>query len=445
MAGRAVVIGGGIAGLLAAKALARYADTVTLVERDAFPELPEHRAGVPQDHHPHVLLSGGQHALDALLPGAAEDLARAGARRLDLPRDLLTCAPAGWQRRFDEGRHALISCTRPLLDHVVRRRVLAELRAAGTPLDLREDHEVTGLLGDFGRVTGIRLRARGGAETELPAEFVVDASGRSSRTPRWLAAMGRRAPREETVDAGFACVGRLLRLPDPPATGVAILPRPGTPRGGLLLPVERDRWQLTLYGARGHQPPTDEAGFTAFTATLADPYLHRLLRGAQPLGPARDFGDTANRRRHYDEPGALPDGLLVLADAACALNPLYGQGLSVAALGALTLHATLVGTGLRADAAPSAQRAVARTADAAWLIAATSDGAATGHRLGPRYLSLLTARAGVDPVVGAALRDVTSLTTPPERLTTPAFALRALLPPPPRGHRHPPQDVEPLP
>jgi 2-polyprenyl-6-methoxyphenol hydroxylase-like FAD-dependent oxidoreductase len=454
MAGNAVVVGGGLAGMLAVRALLGHADTVTVVERDRYPDGPEFRKGVPQARHLHIFMSGGIHGLEGLLPGAGAALAGGGAHRLEIPRDLLTRAAAGWQRRFHEGRHTAFSCTRPLLDHVVRDQVLRAAAAAETRVEILQATEVIGLLGTADRVTGVRTRGRdvGRAEQELAAELVLDASGRASSAPKWLAALGRPAPHEETVDAGLAYATRLLRLAEPPDAGVYIQPAPGIPRGGVLLPVEGGDWIATLYGVRGHHPPTDEDGFFDFTATLADPYLHHLMKTARPSSAIHGFRNTSNRRRHYHAPGGVPEGLVVLADAACTFNPVYGQGMSVAVLGALALRDTLDGGGLHPGLAADAQRAVARAAEAAWLTAVAADrpyasqGSTTGtltDRLRSWYFTRLSARACTDPVVGAAFRDVVSLTAPPTHLVSPRVALRTILLPRASGLPNPPLEVEP--
>jgi 2-polyprenyl-6-methoxyphenol hydroxylase-like FAD-dependent oxidoreductase len=446
----AVVIGGGLAGMLTVRALLGHADTVTVVERDRYPDGPRFRKGVPQARHPHVLLSGGRRALEELLPGTGAAFAEAGAHRLELPRDLLIRYGNGWQHRFHEGRHALLSCSRPLLDHVVRDRVLRAAASTATRVEVVQAAEATGLLGTADRVTGVRFRVRDGGrgERELPAELVVDASGRGSRAPEWLVALGRSAPRQETVDTGLGYASRRLTLASPPTAGVYINPAPGTPRGGSLLPLEGGDWLLMLYGWRRHRPPTDEDGFLDFLASLAHPYIHDSVKEAQPRSAIHGFHNTANRRLHYSDPGGVPEGFVAVADAACSFNPVYGQGMSVVALGALALRDTLARGGLRPGLAGAAQRAVSRAADAAWLIAVSTDrphaGSATlADRVRIRYLSRLIARSVTDPVVGAAYRDVSSLTAPPARLIAPCVALRALLgpcrpglpvPPPEAGH-----------
>ncbi|MFC9238738.1 NAD(P)/FAD-dependent oxidoreductase [Streptomyces decoyicus] len=456
----AIVIGGGLAGMLAVTALAGHVDAITVIERDRYPDGHAFRKGVPQARHLHILLSGGQRALEELLPGTVAALGEAGARSLYLPRDLLTRTATGWQRRFDERRHLTLSVTRPVLDTVVREQALRAAAGSDTRVEVLEAAEVIGLTGDAGRVTGVRVRSRDGepggrSERELAATLVVDASGRGSRTPQWYAALGRTAPQEETVDAGLAYATRMYRPKDPataPDAGVNVPGWPECPRGAAYVPVEDGKWLLTVSGVRGHHPPTDAAEFTAFTATIGDPYVHELLAQAEPLSPVHGFRDTCNRRRHYERPGALPEGFLVLGDAGCTFNPVYGQGMSVAALGALAVRTTLAdGGGLRPGITAEAQRAVARAVEPAWLAAVGSDRpyaspddakAGLGERLSTWYIDRLFARAAIDPVVGAAFRDVFCLTAPPTRLVAPQIFLRTVFLPRRPGLPRPPAVIE---
>jgi FAD-dependent oxidoreductase family protein len=219
----AVVVGGGHAGMLAVRALLGQVAKITVVERDRYPDGPAFRAGVPQARHIHNLDSGGQQALEDMLPGIVGALIDAGARRLVPSQDIAIHTESGWHHRFGFTRFELVTCTRPLFDFVIRNRVLADAAASATQLEVLTATEVTGLAGAHGRVTGVRVRSRGAgqAEGEISADLVVDASGRGSRTPRWLEALGLPAPAEEIVDAQFAYATRMVRFADEPADAVA--------------------------------------------------------------------------------------------------------------------------------------------------------------------------------------------------------------------------------
>ncbi|MBL1098789.1 NAD(P)/FAD-dependent oxidoreductase [Streptomyces coffeae] len=454
MNGAAVVVGGGLAGTLALGALIGQVGTVTVIERDRYPEDPVFRKGVPQGRHLHVFLSGGQRALETLLPGTLAELAAAGAHRMEAPRDVITRTASGWQRRFHEGRHSVLSCTRPLFDATVRARVLAEAARSGTRVEVLEATEAIGLLGTADRVSGVRVRARDAerAERDIRADLVVDASGRSSRAPQWFGELGRPAPREEVVDAGIGYSTQMLRPAEPLDMSMVVEPRPNCPRGAAWSPVENGNWLLTMAGVRGHHPPTESAEVLDFIASLDEPHLHEHVSGCTPVSPPFGYRDTANRRRSYHAPGGVPEGFIAVSDAACTFNPIYGQGMSVAALSALALRDCLVKGGLRPGFAAVAQRAVARASDTAWLTAvgadrpyaaaedATPPGAA--ERIQTWYFGRLVARATIDPVVGAAFRDLTHLAAPTSRLLSPAVALRTVLLPRRGGLPTPPLRVE---
>ncbi|GGS62457.1 tryptophan 2,3-dioxygenase family protein [Streptomyces griseoviridis] len=434
--GHVVVVGGSVAGLLTAHVLAGHADRVTVLERDQYEDGPGPRPGVPQSRHTHVLLASGMRALDELLPGLLPELTDAGAPRLAVPGDLGVWQAAQWISRRNPSR-PIMTPSRPLLEHHIRRRVLA-----GSGITVRTGVEVTGLLGRPGRVTGVVLRERGGdhhGRQELAADLVVDATGRASRTPQWLTELGGRAPAEEVVETGRAYATCAFHA-DPPAAdlkGFYLVPDAGQPYGAIVLPAEGDRWLVTLSGPREETPPTDPEGFVDFAGLLPHPAVHKWLSAARPLSRPVGYRHTANRRRRYDRLDRDATGLLVVGDAACALNPVYGQGLSAAALNAVALRDALAG-----PAAPSVhalQRAVLRSSGRAWEVATGADSpvpGATGNavRGGPaarllnRYLARVSAHVPNDPVVCAAYRDVLFLLSPPRALlTSPRVLRRALL------------------
>lgn len=426
----AVVIGAGVAGLLAAFALAAVVDRVTVIERDRLPEGPGPRAGAPQGHHAHVLLPCGVAAIEALVPGTSAALAGAGAPSLGLPQDIVVRSPHGWLTRHGPWA-TLLTCSRGLVEWTLRHRLAREAHVT-----LVTRTEVTGLLGDADRVTGVVTRRRGdGAAGRIEAGLVVDASGHGSAAPGWLAALGAAVP-ETVVDSGVAYLTRPYHLPERlaellPAVHVRLDMREVS-RGGLLVPVEDGRWLATLFGTRGATPPSTAEGFEAFARGLPDGLVADVLDLAEPAGPVRAFRRTVSHRRHYEKLRGRPDGLVVLGDAACTFNPVYGQGVSVAALGALALR-DVCRAGPTRGVSRRAQLAVARAADTAWDIAAGLD---QGHpltrgsrphwsaRLRDRYLNRLDAVAAYDPAVQELMVGVYTLSTPPTRLMSPAM-LRA--------------------
>ncbi|MFD8019473.1 NAD(P)/FAD-dependent oxidoreductase [Streptomyces lavendulae] len=428
---RAVVIGGGLAGMLASAVLARHVDRVTVVERDVFPDGPELRKGVPQARHAHLLWSGGARAIESLLPGTLKELADAGAHRLYLPRDIVWFTPYGWQTRFP-GSQFMITASRALLDWVVREQALKNPR-----VEVLQETGATGLLGSAARVTGVRLRDAAGHESELAADFVVDTGGRPSQTLKWLPELGLPEVEEDVVDTGIAYATRVYRAPAGaetfPMVNVAADPGTGEPgRNGALVPIEGGRWLVTLAGTRGAEPPTEDEAFIPFARGLRHPVIADLLERAEPLGPVQGSRSTVNRRRYYERLAAWPEGLLVLGDALAAFNPVYGHGMSCAALSARALDTALTRGGLADGTADAARRAVAKVVDDPWLLATTQDicypgtrNHAKDPRIAPRpqdaqqFADLLGTAALYDPVVNAAAMQVTSLAAPVASLESP--------------------------
>lgn len=371
---KAVVLGGGFAGVLAATVLARHVDEVTVVEGGRYPAGPEPRPGLPQAFHSHVLVTAGAEALETLLPGTQAALAARGAHRRGLSDGALILSAGGWFRRQETGAF-LISCSRWLLDHVIRERALA----AGA-VSVRERTRVLGLAGDASRVTGVLLARADGSTETLRADLVVDATGRRSRAPRWLAALGGPAVEEEVVDPGLAYSTRIYRAPAALAARIPAImvhpdPRPdnGLPgHGATLFPVEDGRWTVTLTGTRAAAPPADEQGFTDCARALRSPVVAELLAEAEPLGTVRPFRATANRRRYFERaPG--PEGFLVLGDALVAVNPVHSHGMSVALLSAVRIDRELARTGAVPAAFPALQAAVAEVAQTSWRMATEQD------------------------------------------------------------------------
>ncbi|MGW2205386.1 FAD-dependent oxidoreductase [Streptomyces sp. NPDC001774] len=445
----AVVIGGSLAGLLAARVLSEHAERVTVVERDRFPEGPDARPGVPQSRHVHVLLDAGQQALDDLLPGLTGELRELGAPRVGMPEDMIQWQNGRWFSRLPATTH-LYTGPRAQLEWLVRRRVLADPR-----IETVQGTETIGLIGDASRVRGVLLRERGAGNTResrtLKADLVVDASGRGTHAPDWLAAIGAEAPHEETIDTGLAYATRMYRGAADPGTDAAgfnVVPNPEQVYGGVVLPIGDGLHLVTLSGLRDDRPPTDDAGFEAFAAKLPHPVLSEWMAKATPESSVHGFRQTANIRRRYDRPGRRPAGFLATGDALCAFNPIYGQGMTVAALNAVALRRALAD--LRTTPTTRAvQKAVLDSSKQAWDISAGADrnmpgatGNATGSSAMDRpvgwYMRRLQQRYGGDPVVGAAFRSVLTLTAPMTSLFAPPVARAVLFGPVPRTPAEPP-------
>ncbi|MEV5711725.1 hypothetical protein [Actinoallomurus sp. NPDC052274] len=425
----AIVVGGSMAGLLAARVLTAHFERVTLVERDPFPAEPVFRPGVPQSPHLHVLWTRGREIVEALFPGLEDTLRAAGAEEVRVPADVLWLTSAGWRERFDVTR--LLTFSRPLLDWAVRNRLTGPPDGARKPIDVLDGHRVTGLVPHGRDVAGVVL----GDEGELRADLVVDATGRASRAPEWLARLGHPAPPETRVDPLLGYASRCYAIPPGFSPGWKALylqaDPPATRRTGGLFPQEGGRWICSLSGAGRDYGPAGETAFLEFAKGLRSPVLYEAIRDAEPLTPIVAFRRTANHRRHYDRLPSWPRGFIVTGDAACAFNPIYGQGMSVAAVAALTLDRCL------REARPGFerrfQRGAARSAAGAWLVATGEDlryreTVAAPLRLRTRvinaYVDEVVATANVDPLVCERLVHVLALMAAPTSLFAPAVLAR---------------------
>jgi 2-polyprenyl-6-methoxyphenol hydroxylase-like FAD-dependent oxidoreductase len=418
----ALVIGSGIAGLLAARVLSDHFSRVTILERDRLPPDAAFRSGTPQARHGHGLLARGLNALNHLFTNFDADLDAAGVTYAEWMWDTRQLIPTGWTPHFHSG---IISrpCSRQLIEHLIRQRIRAIPN-----ISICEGVEVSGFITSGNRVTGItmksrEMRKRGLNETmTLEADLVVDASGRGSKAPGWLAEAGFSAPHEAVIDAGLGYATRLYRLNlTPDYKALLMLPRPDLPCGLAFHMVEDGAWILTAAGYGNARPPTDEVGFNGFLASLPLPPLHEALPHAQAISPIYGYGRTANRMRHYERLSHPPEGFIALGDAVCAFNPIYGQGMTVSALAAETLDRWLKQRGTTRQF----QRALYRRNADAWLMATSEDLRFMDapfdlmRSLERRYLDLLFSVAPRSQAVSQGLLETMHLLRHPYGLSKP--------------------------
>ncbi|GAC1433554.1 MAG: hypothetical protein NVSMB6_31090 [Burkholderiaceae bacterium] len=444
--GHASVIGGSMAGLVTARVLLDHFDQVTIIERDYFPTEPRPRSGVPQSSHIHILLGRGQVILERLFPGLLQDFTASGATILNAGSEIAYFSPAGWHVSH-VSPITVPTCTRPLIEGCVRERLLHHPR-----LQVVQGAEVTGLLATGGVITGVRIRPRPRPEIvadsipdEMLAELVFDASGRTSRSPQWLAALGYASPTETIINA---FLGYATCIVEPPA-GVqrawkalyVLAAPPEDLRAGVIWPVEGECWQVTLAGTGKDYPPTDPDRFLDFARSLRHPAFYEAIAGARRLSPVTGYQATENRMRHYERLQHGPEGFLVTGDAACAFNPVYGQGMTVAAIDAQLLDrvlrrqrqqypdGSLRGLGRRF------QRQLARSNAPIWIMATAQDyrspviegGAANlVTRLSHRYLDVIDRLATTDVRATNTFHEVYHLLKPPSTLYHPRILLLIL-------------------
>ena len=430
--GRAVVVGASLAGLLAARVLTDHFDEVVIVERDRLPGGPDPRAGVPQSRHIHVLLVRGAQILERLFPGFRDELIRGGAPTVDWPSEILWLAPAGWVERTGAS-FEMISPAREILDWTVRNRVLASAKVR-----LLDAHDAVGLrsAGPSNAVDGLAVRARpDGGQVDLDADLVVDASGRTSKAPQWLEALGGRAPGQSVVNSFLGYSSRVYEPPDDLEAdwkAIVVTSRPPhDTRAGVLFPLNSGLWHVTLVGTGRDYPPTDDVGFDAFAGSLRSPVLRDALAGARPVGPISGYRRTENQLRHYEKVPYWPRGFVALGDAVAAFNPVYGQGMTAAGISATVLEGWL------RDEAPANlfQQRLARAVATPWLLATSEDyrfPTTEGGRPSPatrlmhRYLDRVIAVATVDDRVLNAFMSVAHLLQPPSVLFSPPIFARVM-------------------
>ena len=430
--GQAVVLGASIAGLLAARVLADLFDTVVVIERDRLPATAEQRRGVPQGKQIHGLLTGGQRVLEDLLPGLTAELAADGAPVVDALADMRLSFNGHRLRQAASGL-THVSASRPLLEHHIRERTRSLPN-----LSVVDATEVIDLFGRKGRVSGVRVLRQGGRRAEdVDADLVVDASGRGSRTSGWLTALGYPSPPVERIPIDLGYTSRRFHLPADLLNGdVGVLhsPTPGQPRGAALARLEDDIWMLTLVGVQGDHPPAGIDGFAAFAASVDCEEIHTAVREGEPIDNPIFFRFPASIRRRYERV-RLPRNLIVLGDSLCSFNPVYGQGMTVAALEA---HALRDGLSRNHDTSQPVMAGLARIVDVPWQLAKAADrpflaSAGTSRHNGTlldRYVERVLIAATHDPAAGRAFLRVSGLLDPPHALLRPNLIWRTL--------RHPP-------
>ncbi|MEV4233973.1 NAD(P)-binding protein [Nocardia sp. NPDC049737] len=429
----AVVLGAGIAGLLAARVLSEHYAQVTIFERDMVVGT-EPRRGVPQARHLHGLLDRGRTIIEQLYPGFTSEMAARGA----------TTAEALVGTRWYVGGLRVaptstgltsVMATRPLLEEVLRQRTLA---VPGVRLC---EGMARGLIGDPQRVRAVSVSGGYGAQA-YATDLIVDATGRGSRACVWLAALGARIPLEERLEVDLGYASRLFRWRPGQLSGHSsvIISTGPNGRGGGAIRVEDDRWHITLAGMLGDHPPTDPDGFAEFAETIAATDIHELITTSEPLDAAVPHRFRSPVRRRFERLPAVPQGFLVLGDALCSFNPLYAQGMAVAAQQALVLRECLR-AGSEAELPARFYSAAGRVVDVAWQLAAGADLSHLGV-IGPRttrtrltnaYVARAHRAAHIDPQVARTFLRVANLVEPPAALLHPLVASRILL----RGNMKP--------
>jgi 2-polyprenyl-6-methoxyphenol hydroxylase-like FAD-dependent oxidoreductase len=423
----AVIIGASVAGLLAASALSQSFGRVTVYDRDDLPVAAEPRKGVPQSRHAHGVLARGAEAMNELLPGFFDEMAGAGAVTIDAQLDF-----AWYLERYRlgpaESGLPMVLLTRQLLEWLIRARVesLPNVRIV-------DKSAVDGLDAAGGRVTGVLVR---GESAAVAADLVVDASGRGSRAPVWLRELGYDAPEVSEVRADVTYLTRHYRrapgvLGD--LRGATVAPYPGVPRGGFVACQEGSQFAVVLVGMVGVEPPTDDEGMLAFASQFDGPEIASVIRECEPLDAPATMRYPASTWRHHEKMKRRPDRFVVTGDALCTFNPVYGQGMTVAALEALVLRDAVVSAGL-SGLPERFYNAAAKLLGRSWALSVGGDlrfpevdgKRQPGSGLINSYLDAYRRAASVDPVLAKAFLVVVNTVGSPVRLLAPAMMLRVL-------------------
>jgi 2-polyprenyl-6-methoxyphenol hydroxylase-like FAD-dependent oxidoreductase len=426
----AVVVGASMAGLCSARALADRFESVVVVDRDELPHGPEPRRQVPQGRHPHLLLVAGARLLEAWFPGILDELRASGAVDIDICGDFHWYQAGGCQRRpVSELTGPAMS--RPLLERTVRRRV-----EALPNVSIRDETAADGLIADRsgGRITGIRL-ADGSA---LACDLVVDASGRAARSLAWIRELGYEPPPTSVVEVDTRYVTRIYRQTDAPARdwkAAAVIGDPDTRRLAMLLPMEGDRWIVAIAGINGESAPTDPDAMLAYARTLDSPVIAEVMEVSQPMGEPVTHRFPANQRRHVERMRRFPLGWVLIGDAVCSFNPIYGQGMTTAAHQAQALGRELDRAGtIDRSFTRRYFKAAGRTVNAPWSIAVGGDFVYEGTKgkkpfgtdLVNRYMDRVIKAGQHDDTVVIRLNEALALVRSPQTLMAPSFMLRVL-------------------
>lgn len=428
----AIVVGASMAGLCAARVLADGFEEVTVVERDPLPDTPVVRRGVPQANHAHILQEAGRATLTDLFPEFGERLLSAGGLLLDGSRDLKIYNEGDFNA---DGPHHIpvYSATRPLFEHVVRRCVVNL-----DNIHFRPENQSTAYLVDADATTveGVKIKAADGHHEELPADLVVDTTGRTSQTPTWLEEHGYQPPPTDEVRIDVTYSTTFIERPRDERHGILVVPSAPRTHGGTFLPVEDEQWQVTLFGMHDEDPPADLDGFKEYAASLPIPHHKRLLdEYPRTVEEITQYPFPTNMRRRYEELDRFPEGLVVLGDGIASFNPIYGQGMSVAALEALELHHALATNG-REELPLRVFERIEKTVDIAWKMAVGADAQFTQTE-GPKprgadvfnwYLTRLIRRAHTDGTLFDAFFRVQMMERPPTSLFRPGITWRVIKP-----------------
>ncbi len=363
---KAIIVGGGIAGLLAAHVLSDYFKEVVLIEKDEYKENGKIRQGTPQANHVHILLVKGKEILEDFFPELEKDLLKKGAKKIDFLNDSRYRLPSGWAPKFDSGI-ITFACTRTLLENTIRYQI-----QKNPSIKIVENTHIDSL--KLEKSNKISLKTKEGKE--IHGNLIVDCTGRNTKTPLWLENVGFPKPKETKIDS-FVRYSTRRYVPskkDRQWKMLVILNKPTTnPRIGGIYPIEDGKWLVGLYAIGKNYPPVDEKGFLEFTKHLESRELYDALKDAIPDSEIYGYKVQGSRKYHYEEMTEWPENFIVLGDAVSVFNPFYGQGITSAALGAKTLDDMLKNNKMEKDFTRKFQKQLAKTVSLPWILGTSED------------------------------------------------------------------------
>ena len=363
---KAIVMGGSIAGYLAARVLSEHFKEVVVIEKDSYTDDNSIRSGIPQANHVHILLVRGREILEDFFPNLEKELLKAGANKIDFLNDSRYRLPSGWAPKFDSGLNTF-ACTRMLLENTIRQQIQKISK-----IKIEEGKQITSFVAEKSNKISLKTKEN----EEIQGDLIVDCTGRNTKTPTWLEHIGFPKPRETRIGSLVRYATRRYIPPkkDRKWKMLVILNNPTTnPRIGGIYPIEDGKWLVGLYSIGRDYPPTEEKGFLEFTKQLESLELYDTLKEALPDSEIHGYQVQGSRKYHYEEMSKWPENFIVLGDSVSVFNPYYGQGITSAALGAKTLNDMLKKEKIEKKFTKKFQKRLAKAIELPWVLGTSED------------------------------------------------------------------------
>ena len=432
---RAVIVGASIAGLMAATAIAPHVDEVTILEKDQLPDGPDPHQGAPQGHHAHILLKAGEQAIERLFPGIREELIVQGSHYLDFGKEIAWKHHGYWKTKLQEPFFLLMQ-SRPFLEWMIRKRVLQL-----SNVRIQEETKVIGISYHDGQtqISHVEIEEKKGASSLLACDVLIDATGAASLSSKWLKQADLPSPKESRIHVDLAYASRKFVSKEPISpdhkAAVIYFGQANPTATGLVFSTEKEEVIVSL-GGYGTHPPKDESAFLQYAKNLDSPEVYDLIKHLEPASPIRRYKFPYQRRKHYESLKQMPQNLLVIGDAFCRFDPIFGQGISVAAMEAVALQ-KLFTKNRPHNLARAFHRKAANIVRIPWLLSA-SEGFRMAHTTGKKpipvglnllhwYLGHIFALSAHDAHIYRRFVEVFNLVKHPVFLFSPRILFRVFI------------------